>query len=871
MSPFQTMNLNAEGKIMISSNQSRNSAAQSRADGYLFLLLAALFAAAWMPGQARAQGIEQRLHSFGLPGAANPEAGLIQGTDGALYGTTLNGGTNSAGTVFRIGTNGTGYAPLYSFTGTGGDGANPLAGLIQGADGALYGTTYYGGTNGYGTVFRIGTNGSGYAVLYSFSGTGGDGANPEAGLIQGVDGALYGTTYYGGTNGGGTVFRIGANGTAYAPLYSFAGTNGDGAYPQAGLIQGAGGALYGTTDRGGTNNGGTVYRIGTNGTGYAVLYRFTGAGGEGAIPVAGLIQGADRALYGTTDQGGTYGRGSVFRIGTNGSGYAVLYSFGSAAGDGAGSFSGLIQGADRALYGTTPYGGSGYGTMFRIGTNGSAYAVLNSFSGDGYGPNGLIQGADRALYSTTYYGGTNGDGSVFRIGTNGSGYAVLYSFTGKGADGLVPWAGLIQGADGALYGTAHYGGTNNVGTVFRIGTNGSGYAILYSFTGTAGDGATPQAGLIQGADGALYGTTGLGGTNNGGTVFRIGTNGSGYAVLYSFGSAAGDGGGPRGLIQGVDGALYGTTIGGGTNNDGTVFRIDTNGTGYAPLYSFSGTGGDGANPLAGLIQGADGALYGTTYAGGTNGDFPGGDGTVFRIGTNGSGYAVLYSFTGRGGDGRFPYTGLIQGADGALYGTTQQGGTNGDGTVFRIGTDGTGYAVLYSFTFTGGLSPNGLIQGADGALYGTTQYGGTGGGGGNGTVFRIGTNGTDYAVLYRFTGTGGDGSEPFAGLIQGADGALYGTTPYGGTGAGSSGYGTVFRLIPWPVGAGFLQISRAAGQGAQLSFVPPVDAASAISVSSDLIDWTLLTNLPASLGPVYFIDASATNFAHRFYRASWTQ
>jgi uncharacterized repeat protein (TIGR03803 family) len=849
--------------MMISSNQSRKSAAQSRADGYLFLLLAALLAAACVPGQLRAQGIEQRLYSFGLPGAANPNAALIQGSDGALYGTTLYGGTNGAGTVFRIGTNGTSYAPLYSFTGTGGDGANPYAGLIQGADGALYGTTFGGGTNGDGTVFRIGTNGSGYAVLYRFAGAGGDGAEPYAGLIQGADGALYGTTYGGGTDVG-TVFRIGTNGSGYAVLYRFAGAGGDGAFPQAGLVQGADGALYGTTLSGGTtNNHGTVFKIGTNGSGYSVLYRFTGTGGDGAIPVAGLIQGADGALYGTTDQGGTNGLGSIFRIGTNGGGYAVLYRFAYTVGDGHGSFAGLIQGADGALYGSTPYGGNGYGTMFRMGTNGSGYAVLYRFSGtggDGYGPNGLVQGADRALYSATYYGGTNGVGTVFRMGTNGSGYAPLYSFTGTGSDGADPFAGLVQGTDGGLYGTTQQGGTNNLGTVFRIGTNGTGYAILYSFTGTGGDGATPVAGLIQGVDGALYGTTQQGGTNNDGTVFRIGTNGTGYAVLYNFTDSGGDGASPDGLIQGADGALYGTTGGGGINDNGTVFRIGTDGSGYAVLYSFSGTGGDGYGPN-GVIQGAGGALYGTTQQGGTTGY-----GTVFQIGTNGSGYAVLYSFTGTGGDGLGPNPGLIQGADGALYGTTYHGGTNNAGTVFRIGTDGNGYAVLYSFTGTRGDGADplaGLIQGADGALYGTTSFGGTNY---DGTAFRIGTNGSGYAVLYTFTGTGGDGADPGAGLIQGVDGALYGTTQA----RGNLNQGTVFRLIPWPVGAGLLQISRAAGQGAQLSFVPPVDAASAISVSSDLLNWTLLTNLPASLGPVYFIDASATNFAHRFYRASWT-
>jgi len=442
----------------------------------------------------------------------------------------------------------------------------------------------------------------------------------------------------------------------------------------------------------------------------------------------------------------------------------------------------------------------------------------------------------------------------------------LHSFgsTNSVGDGANPHAGLILGADGALYGTTLSGGTNGMGTVFRIGTNGSGYAPLYSFTGTNGDGAEPYAGLVQGADGALYGTTEVGGTNSDGTVFRIGTNGSGYAVLYSFTGTGGDGLGPlAGLIQGADGALYGTTPRGGTNRWGTAFRIGTNGSSYAVLYSFTGPNGDGAEPN-GLIQGADGALYSTTYLGGTIGY-----GTVFRIGTNGTGFAVLHSFTGYPGDGDSPAAGLIQGADGVLYGTTDFGGTNAGGTVFRIGTNGTGYAVLYSFGSTYAFGPGPykwLVQGADRALYGTTVFGGTTNGDGDGTVFRIGTNGSGYAVLYNFTGTGGDGVNPSAGLVQGAAGAFYGTT----SGGGNVSDGTVFRLIPWPVGAGVLQISRAAGQGAQLSFVPPVDAASAISVSSDLINWTLLTNLPASLGPVYFTDETSTNFPQRFYRATWT-
>lgn len=805
---------------MINSHQNQNLAACPRAGSFLGLLLLAgllLSAACSASGQA----IKQRLYSFGLPGASEPDGALIQGSDGALYGTTTQGGTNGAGAVFRIGVNGIGFAELYSFTNTGDYEVNP-GDLIQGADGALYGTTSGGGTNGYGTVFRMGADGSGYAILYNFGAFGGDGQAPYAGLIQATNGALYGTTYYGGTNDDGAIFRIGTNGAGYAVLHNFTGAVSDGATPYARLIQGADGALYGTTTSGGSNFDGTVFRISASGASYTVLHSFMGAPNDGAEPAARLLQGADGALYGVTDYGGPYGGpygiGTVFRIGVNGSGYAALYIFTGTGGDGA-----------------YPYGG-------------------------------LIQGADGLLHGMTTYGGTNNYGTVFQIGTNGSNYAALFSFTGAGGDGASP-NGVIQGVDGTLYGTTTSGGTNGYGTIFQMGVNGTGYAVLYNFDYTSG--YSPYTGVIQGADGALYGTTYEGGTNVGGTVFRMGIDGSGFSVLhnFNFNEMSGDGFSPdAAVIQGADGALYGTTDGGGTNDNGTVFRIGADGSGYAILYSFTGTSAYDASPN-GLIQGADGALYGTTEGGGTYDN-----GAVFRIGADGTGYTVLYSFTGTGGDGTSP-NGLIQAADGALYGTTSGGGTYDDGTVFRISTDGTGYAILHSFTGTGGdgSSPNPVIQGADGALYGTTYYGGTTNSNGpyapsgNGTAFKLNTNGTGYQLLYSFTGASGGETGPWA-LIQGADGAFYGAA-----GGGNLDDGTVFRLVPWPVGAGVLQISNAPGQGAQLSFVPPLNSPSAISVSSDLLNWMLLTNLPASLGPVYFKDVSATNFAHRFYRACWTQ
>ena len=247
--------------------------------------------------------------------------------------------------MFKISPNGA-LTSLYSFTG-GNDGADPDAGLVQGSDGNFYGTTYDGGTNGgYGTVFKISTNGA-LTSLYSFTG-GNDGADPNAGLVQGSDGNFYGTTYSGGTNDSGTVFKISTNG-ALTSLYSFTDGN-DGAYPYAGLVQGSDGNFYGTTDGGGTNGGyGTVFKISTNGA-LTSLYSFTG-GNDGAYPEAGLVQGSDGNFYGTTMRRYGYGHGTVFKISTNGA-LTSLYSF-TGGNDGASPQAGLVQGSDGNFYGTT--------------------------------------------------------------------------------------------------------------------------------------------------------------------------------------------------------------------------------------------------------------------------------------------------------------------------------------------------------------------------------------------------------------------------------------------------------------------------------------------------------------------------------------
>jgi uncharacterized repeat protein (TIGR03803 family) len=372
-------------------------------------------------------------------------------------------------------------------------------------------------------------------------------------------------------------------------------------------------------------------------------------------------------------------------------------------------------------------------------------------------------------------------------------FAPLHSF--DGTDGALPDAGLVQAIDGNLYGTTLFGGANcangGCGTIFKITPNGK-LTTLYSFCAQNGctDGAAPQAGLVQATDGDLYGTTPNGGSNcapNGGcgTVFKITPNGK-LTTLYSFCAQSGctDGAYPfAGLVQATDGNLYGTTLFGGTNNDGSVFEMTPNGT-LKTLVSFNST--NGANPYAGVIQASDGNLYGTTIGGGKFNY-----GTVFKLTRSGR-ITTLYSFCQQSScaDGQTPLTALVQATNGDFYGITSSGGVQGGGMVFKITSKGK-FTRLYSFCSLAfcseGSSPMAaLVQATDGNLYGTTSLGGNPG---YGTIFEI-SPGDELTYPFVFENYFTEGAQPHAALIQATNGALYGTTYYGG----ADTFGTIFSL-----------------------------------------------------------------------------
>ncbi len=350
--------------------------------------------------------------------------------------------------------------------------------------------------------------------------------------------------------------------------------------------------------------------------------------------------------------------------------------------------------------------------------------VLHGFAGspaDGAYPYRplVVGGNDNAIYGCTPAGGTNGWGTIFRINRDGSGYSVIHNFS-DGDQGIqqtlqTPALYVTRGSDGALYGTSQTSTNYPNGMVFKLNTDGSGYTVLHSFTNSD---ATPLN-LMQGRDGALYGAGFR-------AIFKLDTDGGNYNVLHIFNNAS-DGTRAYGrLIQGTDGALYGATYAGGTNNGGTIFKINTNGTGFTILHTFTNNP-DGASAYAGLTEGSDGALYGVTRLGGTNNV-----GVIFKLNQDGSGYQILHHFQTNGVDGTYPYGDLVQGLNNILYGTTYFGGPTNDGTIFEIGLDGSHYSVLRSFGTSTNVEPNwpvsGLVQGpasdGSGVLYGVANWGG---------------------------------------------------------------------------------------------------------------------------------------------------
>ena len=389
--------------------------------------------------------------------ASEPNGGIVVGGDGGYYGTTSSTSTVTGGLIYRVSTDGTQVKTIYQLSNT--EAYAPLAGLLVGSDGVLYGTTSLGAVgieaSTAGTVFSIKTDGKGFRILHKFAtvtasnvnqnGINLDGAYPETALIEGSDGFLYGVTRAGGPNGTGAVFKVARDGTSFKVLHTFGAVtsdanaaspiNIDGAAPLGVLLQGADGFLYGTTSAGGVNGRGTIFRVGTDGSGFQLQHVFAAlpdtsppqANVGGASPLAGLTDGKDGRFYGVASGGGTNGVGTIFSFDPVARLFSVMHNFEDSNGDTpAGA---MILGLDTRLYGTTAFGGttsggakSTLGTIFSIARDGTGFTKLHSFEGpQGANPRGrLLQTNATTLIGVALDGGRCSQGTIYQYSSTGA-------------------------------------------------------------------------------------------------------------------------------------------------------------------------------------------------------------------------------------------------------------------------------------------------------------------------------------------------------------------------------------------------------------------------------------------------------------------
>jgi uncharacterized repeat protein (TIGR03803 family) len=529
----------------------------------------------------------------------DPQGTLALAVDGNFYGITRRGGSTGWGTIFKYSSAGV-YSVIKTLNGTT-DGGYCYGSITNAKDSNFYGITYGGGTFNHGTIFKVTPTGV-YTVLRNLNTADGFTSTTNNGLVQHPDGFLYGMMYGGGLNNTGTIFKVSTTGT-FTLLRNLI-THPDGSYPYGALVVGTDGNLYGMNSSGGLFNGGTIFKISTSGI-YTLIKDLTLAT-DGGNPEGNLFKGSDGLYYGMTYGGGTNLYGTAFKISATGT-YTVITRFNGGIGGGA-PFESLVQGTDYALYGTTNIGGAyDFGTVFRL--CGATTTVLRSFNRNPesvYPRGSLIQATDGFFYGMASQGGNNSAGTIFKISSTGV-YTILHHFV-LATEGGNPQGSLIQGADGYLYGMTKAGGTNNAGTIFKISTAGVFIVIHHLLAVT--DGGNPEGGLIKGPDSNFYGMT-----YSNARIFKISPNGVIFTILKTL-NAVPEGSNPSGsLVLGADGNFYGTCYQGGSFGRGTIFKMTPAGI-YTVLKHLNPIS-DGGYPGGSLVQAADGNFYGLTSVGGT--------------------------------------------------------------------------------------------------------------------------------------------------------------------------------------------------------------------------------------------------------------
>lgn len=666
---------------------------------------------------------------------SKPKTHIVVGSDGAFYGITSEGGTNNAGTIFRY-SDENGFEVLYNLISVT-DGKKAEGDLIMISDNVFVGTTLQGGANGAGTLFQYSVT-SGFSVLHHFSAAA-DGANPKGSLsFNNSQGTIFGACSNGGNNNFGTCFAY-SFATGYQVLHHFAGGAG-GSYPLGGVLLASDGKLYGTTQSGGTNSQGSIFKLDPDSDVFSTIYSISAGASDGRYPYGNLIESSPGVFLGICSEGGTNGTGTIFKITSDGI-FSRLKSFQSGP-DGSYPKSGLGKSDDGIFYGVTQFGGAdGFGTIYTITEDGTFTKIcdINYIAIGANLVSSPVSDGNGNMIGTSPAGGANSYGTVYKLSSenvitklhdfsvplagsnplsiikNGNQFfgitsigglyntGVFYSVQLDGTledlhdfnlstDGQNPNGDLFLAQDGKYYGTARFGGVGQSGTVFSITTDGT-LEVLHSF-GPSETGQFPYGGVVVAEDGTIYGTTINGGMYSYGTFYSISPEGV-FTVLYDFFSPF-DGGDPAAsLTFGPDNKIYGLTTNGSSYNAGSLFEYDPATNTLTVVYEFN-PDADGGVPRSMLLLHSDGNLYGTTTSGLNGG------GSLFRYNPS-NGMEILHAFI-PSTDGKNPSGALSEDEQGNVIGFCSMGGINNKGTCFQY-NETDGFGVIYSFSSTEGPQP----------------------------------------------------------------------------------------------------------------------------------------------------------------------
>ncbi len=669
-----------------------------------------------------------------------------------IWGTSHSGGADDLGTVFSLYDDGTGYATTSAFQNSQ-EGKHPKAAVSASGD-VVYGITSTGGDYGSGTIFKF-EDDSLIVLAHLQEDIHGKDA---AGEFLRINDDWFTTTYSGAVHNVGAVLSYNTDeGLSVVTTFESPTTGGNPSGPLS--YDASTQSIFGTCSSGGNGSTGTIYKFSLSDNTLTVLHHFDESS-EGSYPQGGVVHASDGMLYGVTQSGGLHGQGVIFSLDPVTEVYTVLHHFNAA--DGRYPYGNLIESSPGTLLGVCSEGGSyNTGTVFKCTTEGSFSVLkqLNSAVDGGFSKSGLASNGQGDFIGVTEYGGASGFGTLFTISETGT-FNKVHDFNYTN-DGSNPVTRITLADDGAAYGVCASGGAADFGTLFVLS---SGIVTNIHDFSLPLNGASPR-GLTSG-ESAFFGTTESGGTANNGVIFTTQINGQ-TTKLHSFESAI-EGRSPNGDLTVMDdGDFIGTTRFGGLDDSGTIFSVSPDGS-FNLLYTFASSN-DGRYPYSAPAQHSDGNLYGTTVAGGSFDD-----GVVYQLDAD-LNYTVLYEFFSYY-DGAAPEASLTEGDDGKLYGLTTTGGMYNAGTLFEFDPDAGTPVMLHQFDpdNEGGTPKASLILHSDGALYGATSQGAIGGG----AVFRY-SAASGFELLHALD-PATDGSAVESALAESTDGMLFGFATQGG-------------------------------------------------------------------------------------------